>query len=155
VKENDKVDLDRTHALMMAALDAESTASERRELDALLAERPELRAEWARLQRLKEVTTAMNLRQPPEEVWDRYRVSVLHRAERSIAWILVTVGTAVLGGWALWNWFEALLAGQDTPLFVRGSIMAIVIGLLILLLSVARERWFLHRRDPYSREVMR
>ena len=52
MNENDRVDLDRVHALMMAALDAECTEAERRELDTAVAERPELATEWARLQRL-------------------------------------------------------------------------------------------------------
>ncbi|HSC27940.1 MAG TPA: hypothetical protein VLD67_11735 [Vicinamibacterales bacterium] len=151
----ERLNRERANALMMAVLDDECTAEERKELDALVAARPEIAAEWARLKRVREVTATMGLRKPPEEIWDRYRVSVLHRAERSIGWLLVTLGGAVLMGWALWRWIEALVADGDTPLAIKGAILAVVVGLILLLLSVARERWFLHRRDPYSREVTR
>ena len=97
----------------------------------------------------------MTLRQPPEEVWDRYRTSVFHRAERGIAWVLITIGASILGGWALWRWIEAILGDGGVPIVVRISIVALATGLIILLLSVARERWFMHRADPYSREVTR
>lgn len=146
--------LDRAHALMMAALDEECTAEDRLELDALLAARPELAAEWNRLRRLKEVTVTMGLRQPPEEVWDRYRVAALHRAERSLAWLLIGLGAAALGGTAFWLWLEAWLA-SDVPLVAKVASVALITGGVLLALSVIRERLFLHRRDPYSKEVTR
>jgi anti-sigma factor RsiW len=150
----DEVDLDRAHALMMAALDGECTAGERRELDALLAERPELSADWNRLQRLKEVTMTMGVARPPEEAWDRYRRSALHRTERSVAWVLIAVGGGILAATSLWLWIESWLA-SDLPLFVKVALGAVLVGAALLLVSVVRERWFLWRQDPYSREVER
>lgn len=140
---------------MMAALDGECTPAERQELAALLSEHPELAAEWQRLGRVREVLSGMSLQRPPEEVWDRFRSSVLHRAERSIAWVLITAGAAVLGAWALWEWLGRVLSDDALPMVVRLGIVALATGGLILLVSVIRERWFLHRRDPYSREVIR
>jgi anti-sigma factor RsiW len=150
----DEVELDRAHALMMAALDGECTAGERRELDALLAERPELTADWSRLQRLKEVTMTMGVARPPEEAWDRYRRSPLHRTERSVAWVLIAVGGGILAATSLWLWIESWLA-SDLPLFVKVALGAVLVGAALLLVSVVRERWFLWRQDPYSREVER
>lgn len=150
----DDVDLDRAHALMMAALDNECTAEERQELDVLLARHPDLAADWSRLQRLKEVTMTMGMARPPEEVWDRYRRTVLHRAERSIAWILIAVGGGTLAATALWLWIESWLAA-DLPVFVKLALGAVLTGAALLVVSIARERWVLWRRDPYSREVER
>jgi anti-sigma factor RsiW len=148
-------DLDRAHVLMMAALDGECSPAERQELDGLLTRHAELAAEWERLRRVREVMADMSLRRPPEEVWDRFRISVLHRAERSLAWLLITAGAAVLGAWALWEWLGRVLSDADLPRPIRLAIVAIAAGAVILLVSVIRERWFLHRRDPYSREVIR
>ena len=63
----DEPTLDNVHALMMAALDGECTDAERRTLEGQLAQRPDLQAEWARLQRVKEVTMTMGVARPPEE----------------------------------------------------------------------------------------
>ena len=147
-------DLDRVHALMMAALDDECTGGERLELEALLAARPELAADWSRLRRLKEVTMTLEIARPPEEVWDRYRRSGLHRAERGVAWTLIAVGGGILAATSLWLWLDSWLA-SDLPLFVKIALGSVMVGAALLLVSVLRERWVLSRRDPYSKEVER
>ena len=76
---------------------------------------------------------------PPEELWDRYRRSVVHRAERGIAWTLIAAGVAILGAWALWHWLEAWLA-RDLPIVVKVASAALMVGAALLLLSIVRER---------------
>lgn len=151
----DEMDRDRLHALMMAVLDGECTEAERRQLEEVVAARPDVAGEWARLRRVKEVTMTMGVRQPPEEVWDRYRESTLQRIERGVAWLLIAAGGAVLAGWAIWVGLSHWLADTGVPVIVRVAGVALAAGLVLLLVSAARERWFLSRRDPYSREVIR
>jgi ferric-dicitrate binding protein FerR (iron transport regulator) len=154
MKPADDLDLDRAHELMMAVLDGECSEAERREFDELLARRPDLAADWTRQQRLKEVTMTMGMARPPEEVWDRYRRTVLHRTERGIAWTLIAVGAGVLAATALWHWLESWMA-SGLPLFVKIASGAVTVGGALLIVSILRERWHLSRRDPYSREVER
>jgi ferric-dicitrate binding protein FerR (iron transport regulator) len=150
----DDIDLDRVHELMMAALDGECSDADRRELEAQLARRPELRDEWRRLSRVKEVTMSMDIALPSEEVWDRFRVSVTHRAERGLAWTLIAVGCAILVGFAIVRWLEHWLA-MDVPTTIKIASGAVAAGCALLLVSVLRERWVLSRRDPYSKEILR
>jgi anti-sigma factor RsiW len=154
VSGTEDTDLDRAHALMMAALDGECTAEERRELDALLERRPDLAADWSRLRRVKEVTMTMGMARPPEEAWDRYRRTVSHRTERGIAWVLIAVGGGILAATSFWLWLESFLA-SDLPPYVKLAMGAVMVGVALLLVSILRERLFLWRRDPYSREVER
>jgi ferric-dicitrate binding protein FerR (iron transport regulator) len=149
-----EIDLDRVHALMMAVLDDECSDADRRELDAMMAGHPDIRLEWDRLRRLKAVTTTLRIAQPPEELWDRYQRGVLHRTERGIAWTLVVTGIAILGTFALWQWLNSWLAAE-VPLVVRVGGTALIGGGALLVASVLRERWFLSRRDPYSKEILR
>lgn len=142
--------LERMAELMMRALDDELTADERADFDARLAEQPELRAEWKRLSRAREVTMGMKLRDPPEEIWDGYWTSVYSRVERGVAWLLVSVGAIIVGGWAIWHWIGALLEDTTTPAPVRYSMIAVFVGLLILLVSVARHRFKVRKSDPYK-----
>jgi hypothetical protein len=106
------------------------------------------------LQRVKEVTMTLGFARPPEEFWDHYRRSLVHRTERSIAWALIVFGAAVLGVTASWRWIESWLEA-DVPLVVQVASGAIVVGVALLVFSVLRERWTLWRRDPYSKEVIR
>jgi hypothetical protein len=135
---------------MMAALDGEITAAERCELERGLEADAEARLDWERVSRVKEVTGAMRFREPPAEVWDRYWTSVYNRFERGIGWILVSVGAIVLLCYGAWAWVQALLADTGLPLFLKLAITALAFGLIVLAVSVAREKLFTWRRDPYK-----
>lgn len=151
---HDPLDRERAQALMMAALDGEITPDGQRELDGLLTTFPELGAEWRRLLRVKEVTDAMTLHDVPQEVWDRYWTSVYRRTERGLAWMLISAGAIVLAAYWLWHVAGALLADTSLPTGIRFAVVAVGLGAVILLVSVVRERLFMHRRDPYK-EIVR
>jgi anti-sigma factor RsiW len=148
-------ELERARALLMAALDGELGPDERRELDRLIADHPALAGEWSRLTRVKEVTAMVTLRTPSDEVWDGYWKTSYRRTERGIGWLLVAAGAIVLSAWGLWHLFESLLADTDTPVAIRLAIAAVVLGGLVLMFSVLREKLFTRRHDPYDREVIR
>jgi len=139
---------------MMAALDDELSGEERQEWEALLAGNDELRREWNRLNRVKEVTDTMAYRKPPEEVWERYWGSVYNQAERGTAWMLVSVGALVLIGYGLWEFVHELFADTSAPPFIKYAVFSLMLGGAILLFSVIREKLFTRGRDPYK-EVQR
>lgn len=145
---------ERARALMMAALDNELSSVEQAELERLLSSDKDLNREWDRLRAVKEVTKTMTFREPPEEVWDTYWVSVYNRTERGLGWILLSVGLLVLYGYGIWHWINALLSDESIPGFVRLALFAVMLGGAILLVSVIREKWFTGRKDPYK-EVQR
>ena len=86
----------------------------------------------------------------PEERWTSYWQGVYNRLERSLGWILVSVGAIVLGGWGLWNAMEGLLSDTSLPLAVKLAIFALGIGSIILAVSVGREKFAAWRHDPYK-----
>ena len=147
-------DQERAHALMMAALDGELGADDRVELEQILAANDALRHEWEQMQTVKDATATMTYREPPEEVWDHYWVSVYNQMERRIGWLFLSVGLLIIFGWVAWQWVDALLADTELPRLVKGGIFAAVFGGGILFVSVVREKWFTRKRDPYK-EVQR
>lgn len=146
--------LDRARELLMRALDEELTPEEHVELEALLTDDPELRAERERLARLMEVTTEMKLRHPPEDLWDGYWHSAYSRMERGIGWILVSFSVIVVGGWATWEFVTSLIADTEMPPLVKAGILAGSLGIVVLLVSVLRDRLFVRKTDPYK-EIVR
>jgi hypothetical protein len=42
------------------------------------------------------------------------------------------------------------MADDEMPGFVRWAILALIAGLMVLLVSVVRERLFVHKREPYK-----
>jgi ferric-dicitrate binding protein FerR (iron transport regulator) len=135
---------------MMAALDGELSGDERAELDRALAEDDELRREWESLRKVKEATEEMKYREPPEETWEHYWVSVYNRMERGLGWILLFAGALVLIGYGLWHALGELLADNSVPGFIKIAIFAGLFGSLILLFSVIREKLFVRRGDRYK-----
>jgi ferric-dicitrate binding protein FerR (iron transport regulator) len=145
---------DRAHHLMMAALDGELADADRAELDRFLAGDERLRKEWTQLGRVKEVTKTMAYREPPDEIWDDYWTSVYNRTERGIGWILASIGAIVVLGYGIWIGLQELLADTDLPAFLKLGIFALLLGGLVLLVSVIREKLFTRGKDPYK-EVQR
>ena len=145
---------ERAHALMMAALDDELSSGERAELEKLLATEEGLREEWEKLKSVKEVTETMTLREPPDEVWETYWVSVYNRAERSLGWLFFSLGLIVVMGWAGWHAVDAILSDTQIPSLIKIAIFAAALGGGILFFSVVREKWFARKRDAYK-EVLR
>lgn len=140
--------------LMMAALDGEISPEQQNQLDRMLADDPDLREDWERMSQVKEVTRSMSYREPPEEIWQEYWVSVYNRCERGIGWLVMTVSTVVLLSWSAWQAIAAMFADSAMPLFLKLAVLGVAVGAIILLVSVAREKWFVRSKDRY-REVIR
>jgi ferric-dicitrate binding protein FerR (iron transport regulator) len=143
-----------TRRLMMAALDGEISPEDRLKLDRLLSDSPDLRDDWERMGQVKEVTNSMSYHEPPEEIWDEYWVSVYNRCERGVGWLMITLSTVVLLSWTAWQAIEAMFADAAMPWYLKLAVLGVSVGAIILLVSVAREKWFVRRKDPY-REVLR
>ncbi|MGD2216870.1 MAG: hypothetical protein PVJ64_08935 [Gemmatimonadales bacterium] len=141
---------ERARRLIMASLDGELASGERAELERLLEEHPKLGAEWARLQRVKEVTETMALRPAPEEVWSDYWASVYSRLERGIGWMLFSLGAIVLLSYGAWTGIRELIADATMPWFVKVSLLALTVGAVVLLVSVVREKLFVGQRERYK-----
>jgi hypothetical protein len=134
----------------MRGLDGELPAEEREELERLLNSDASVRAEWDRLVRLKEVTDTMKLQQPPDEVWKDYWESVYVRLERGIGWILLSVGAIVLVSYGLWMGAQEIIADTEMPLYLKAAILATTVGVVVLLVSVVREKLFIGRTERYK-----
>lgn len=64
---------------------------------------------------------------------------------RKIGGILLGIGLTILVGWGLYWFFR--LAFLELPLLVKIAIAAIIVGLIILLASLGRERYRASREE--------
>lgn len=147
---NSNHDIERVRGLMMAALDDEYSPAERRELEEALQQDPELHREWRELQRVKEVSSMMSVRKPPDEVWSSYWAQVYARNERRFAWVLISVGAVVLLSWGLWQLVVNILGEMGLPDFIKFAIGVLSVGIVLLFVSVVREKLFVNKHDPYK-----
>ena len=139
--------------LIEKCFDNELNVNEKTEFDSLLQIK-DLKNEFEEQKRVKEVLSKMKLKNPTMEIWDKYWVGVYNKLERGIAWIAVSVGFLILVIYGSIEVVENFFADTQTPGIVKIGISALVIGGLILLFSVIREKFFTHTRDKYK-EVQR
>ena len=107
------------------------------------------REELDRLVRLKAFTDHLQLREAPGEAWEDFHRQVYNRGERSLGWLLVMIGGAVIGGYIVLRLAVALIMAA-VPLVVRLGGLAVGAGLLLLLISALRQRLFTRKRDRYD-----
>ena len=140
--------------LITKAIDEMLSPDETRELERLLAERPDVRREYESLKSVKEATMELKFKQPPEETWDRYWAGVYSRLERGLAWILISIGATVVLAIAGYGAVMKFLEDTATPLGVKLGVGALLLGGAILLVSVLREKLVMRKSDKYK-EVIR
>jgi anti-sigma factor RsiW len=140
--------------LLSGYVDGELDAADVARIEAHLAqpaaESGEARREIERLRRLKQVTGALRLKEPPPEEWEAFWENVYNRAERSLGWVLLTVGAVVVGAWAVLQAVLALTHARDLPLYVKGGVFIGAAGVLVLLVSAVRERFYKRSRTRYK-----
>jgi len=136
--------------LLSAYVDGELEPDDVARVEAHLAQDEQARREVEHLRRLKAVTGAMRLKEPPAEEWEAFWKSVYNRSERSVGWILFCLGLVVLGAWGVTEAVTVLLKTDELPLYVRGSILLLAAGILVLLISAVRERVFRRSRTRYK-----
>ena len=107
------------------------------------------RQELDRVVNLKAFTDHLQLREAPREAWEDFHSKVYNRSERSLGWMLVLIGAAVVGGYLVLRVAVALLMAA-IPLVVRLGGLAVGAGLLLLLISALRQRLFSRKRDRYD-----
>jgi ferric-dicitrate binding protein FerR (iron transport regulator) len=146
---NDVAEISRAAALMMQALDGEISEAQKAELEALIESDDLLQAEWERLSRVKDTAGRMKLTQPPDELWEEFMDSVYRRVERGIGWILLSIGAIVLISYGLWQGIQNLIGDVTLPWYVKGGVLALLVGIVVLIVSIIREKFFVFRDDPY------
>ena len=114
----------------------------------------ECRHEFAEMRKFEEVMDKMELKQPPKEMWQVYWSSVYNRLERRIGWIFLSIGAIILLFFGGYKMVEGSLVDPTIPLLLKIGILAALAGLVILLVSLGRERLFVRKRERYK-EVMK
>ncbi len=151
MKPEEGKNLDRNLELLMLVLDGEASEKEKELLQQLLEEDPELRAEWESQCKSKVATSEYQIRKPPDELWEEYMNSVYRRVERGIGWILLSLGAVVLISYGLWQGVMELVGDVTVPWYVKGGVLALLVGFVVLIVSVVREKFFVIKDDPFRK----
>lgn len=97
----------------------------------------------------------MKFRDPSDEAWRNYWTRVYNKMERGIGWIFTSIGAIVLLAYGSFRAIESFVRDPGVELAVKIGTLALIFGLVVLFVSVVRERIFTYRTDKYSKEVER
>ncbi len=98
-------------------------------------------------QELKSLTGRIKMRDPTDEFWDGYWRSLYRRIERKTGWLFIVLGAAMLVTYGAYRAVQSF----GTITFEKVAIAVFLIGVVILLISVIRERIHQHKTDPYKK----
>jgi predicted anti-sigma-YlaC factor YlaD len=95
--------------------------------------------------------TVLAVAEPPPHVWDTFLDTVYNRLERKTAWSLFILGMFALGAYSV-VWFYQV---PWASVMLKTLISVPALGMILLFISVLRQRLRIARTDRYSREVHR
>lgn len=139
---------------LVGYLDGELKNKERELIENHLRKCPECQKELKEFKKLRGVMMSMKYQKPPDEVWENYWKSIYNRLERRISWILTSVGAAILLFYGGFKLVEDFIKNPEIALLLKIGILVLLAGLVILFISILRERIFIFKYDKY-REVKR
>jgi len=109
---------------------------------------------FASLNKIKEITGKMKFKKLPEFYWDDYWKHIYNRIERGLSWIFLSLGAIIVLCFAGWEFLGAIIDDQNIHPFLKGGIFIFVTGIIVLIVSILREKLMVRRVDKY-REVER
>lgn len=139
--------------LMMGYLDGELNEEQKQDFLKHLQECPDCQAEWQSFNQLKEDTKEMKFRALPEMYWDDYWQHVYNRIERGIGWIFFSLGAIIVLAFAGYELLRDFFLNSTEPLILRIGVGIFLLGFIIILVSVLREKLMVRKYDKYRRVV--
>ncbi len=138
--------------LMMAYLDEEISENEKDLVEKHLAECEKCRAEFDSFTQLKEVTDKVKLADLKEDIWAGYWKGVYKRIERGAGWFFLSIGAIILLALGVFQFFKNLFLDPGVSFIVKIGICFLAFGIIVLLVSIIRERVFAFKKERY-REI--
>ncbi len=130
-------------------IDGELSPDEEARVRAHLDECASCRALHDEMNELAGITRGIELLEPEDQVWLRYRDEVCNRLEREVGWILTSLGAIMLLGSFLYAFVADFLVDPEVPILVRVGLALLLGGGVVLLVSVTRERLAIYRADRF------
>ena len=130
--------------------DKELDEEKRKQVEEHLEECPECRREFEEMGKFEEVMSKMELKKPAREVWQVYWASIYNRLERRIGWILLSIGAMILIFFGGYKMVEGIIQDPNTSLLLKIGILTLMAGIVVLLVSLIREQFFVRKRERYK-----
>ncbi len=136
----------RTEIDALRYVDGVMSAEEMKDFESHISTCMDCREAVRRFEELKSITGRLKMRDPTDEFWDSYWKSLYRRMERRVAWIFIAIGAVMF---LLYAAYEIIRSFNEFT-WEKVALALVLIGVLLLLISVVRERVHQYRIDRYK-----
>ena len=137
----------RIGGMLSAFLDGELTQAESQRVSLHLEDCPGCREALEEMRKIQRITAGAEFGAPPGEWADEVAGRLSVEGTRRSGWLLIAAG---LAAWAVYA-LAILLVNLRPPTLAELMAGAVVLGVVLLFLSVARQRWLEYPKDRYRR----
>ena len=141
--------------LMMKVVDGVASPEEEKAMSEAVENNEILKSELRAFNKIKEVTENMQFKELPDSYWTGYWDDIYRRTERAFAWILMSVGLIVIIGFSAYKALSWLYSDPDISILLKAGVSMALLGVIIMIVSILRERMFARKREKYEKEVER
>lgn len=146
----DELSSDNLELKIMAFIDGELPEEEMIKIKHMIDRDKLYREKYNELLKMTEVTRTMQLKKLPEMYWDEYWQHIYNRLERGISWIFISIGAIIVLSFILWNFVHNLLIDTQLNPILKIGILLVLIGVVILFISIVREKLMVKKVDKYK-----
>lgn len=136
--------------LMMGYLDNELDEEQKKIFQQHLDQCPDCKKELAEFESLKQLADDAALIEPQDEFWQQYWNNIYNRFERTAGWISLSIAAIILLIYGGFKCIENIVKDPTIDIVLKIGLVALIVGVAILFVSVARERLYLRKKDPYK-----
>jgi hypothetical protein len=141
--------------LMMKIVDGVASQEEEQALAQAIKGNEKWEAELRAFKKIKEVTENMQFKELPDSYWDGYWKDVYRRTERTLAWILMSIGLMITLGFCGYLGLARFYSDPEVSVVLKVGVSLAALGGIIMIVSIARERLFARKWERYEKEVER
>jgi hypothetical protein len=141
--------------LMMKVVDAVASPEEERALAEAIEGNERWSAELRAFKKIKEVTENMQFKELPDSYWSGYWKDIYSRIERALAWILISIGLMIILGFSAYMGLSQFYSNPEISVMMKIGVSLAVLGGIIMIVSIVRERLFARKHERYEKEVER
>ncbi|WP_372368336.1 zf-HC2 domain-containing protein [Candidatus Uabimicrobium sp. HlEnr_7] len=147
------MDCEQVKILLMAQEDGEITSSQQEKLHKQLENCSDCSClqYWQSFAETEAEMQKIKFVEPQEQAWNIYWDGIYNRLERRLGFIFVSFGAVILIAYTMYELLKELMWNVETPALVRAGLAIFIIGMIILFVSVVRERLVLRKHDPFER----
>lgn len=141
--------------LMMKAVDGVASPEEELAIAEAIRGNEKWESEFRAFKKIKEVTESMQFKELPDSYWEGYWQGIYRRTERAFAWILMSIGLIIILGYSAFMGLSSFYADPGVSMMVKVGVSVAALGVIIMMVSIGRERFFARKHERYDEEVER